>query len=84
VNLSRRRFLTGAVAAPAIILTPGLLMPVRKLWTPPTWEEVIRDMQDAYIVTGVDPAHGYDYGAWVKVAFDRTTGIAHIVDWHPK
>lgn len=32
--MNRRGFLTAAVAAPAVILTPGLLMPVRKLWTP--------------------------------------------------
>lgn len=41
-DLARRDFLRGmagilaAAAAPAIILTPGLLMPVRKLWTPAT------------------------------------------------
>lgn len=32
--LTRRGFLKAAVAAPAIILTPGLLMPVRKIITP--------------------------------------------------
>jgi hypothetical protein len=33
--MNRRGFLKAVgVAAPAVILTPGLLMPVRKLWTP--------------------------------------------------
>jgi hypothetical protein len=34
--MNRRSFLTGLVAAPAVILTPGLLMPVRAqpIWTP--------------------------------------------------
>jgi hypothetical protein len=30
VNIGRRRLLLGAVAAPFVITTPGLLMPVRK------------------------------------------------------
>lgn len=40
--MTRRGFLGGmagilaAAAAPAIITTPGLLMPVKTLWTPPT------------------------------------------------
>lgn len=33
MNLSRRRVLTGLIAAPAIIMTPGLLMPVRSVIT---------------------------------------------------
>jgi hypothetical protein len=34
--MNRRGFLTGLIAAPAVILTPGLLMPVRAqpIWTP--------------------------------------------------
>ena len=32
--MNRRHFLRGAVAAPFVITTPGILMPVRKLWTP--------------------------------------------------
>jgi hypothetical protein len=34
VNIGRRRLLLGAVAAPFVITTPGLLMPVRKIITP--------------------------------------------------
>ena len=32
--ISRRNFLLGLVAAPAIIRTPGILMPVRKIFLP--------------------------------------------------
>lgn len=32
--MNRRDFLKGIIAAPFVITTPGLLMPVRKLWTP--------------------------------------------------
>lgn len=32
--LTRRSFITGLVAAPAVITTPGLLMPVRKVIMP--------------------------------------------------
>jgi hypothetical protein len=34
--MNRRSFLTGLIAAPAVILTPGLLMPVKAqpLWIP--------------------------------------------------
>lgn len=41
MEMTRRGFLQGiagilaAAAAPAIITTPGLLMPVKKLWIPP-------------------------------------------------
>lgn len=38
--MNRRNFLTGvaaAVAAPYVITTPGLLMPVRRIWTPRLW-----------------------------------------------
>lgn len=46
---SRRSFLKGmagilaAAAAPAIITTPGLLMPVRKLWTPEPLQIVVKE-----------------------------------------
>lgn len=32
--MDRRSFLRGVVAAPFVITTPGLLMPVKSLWTP--------------------------------------------------
>lgn len=44
--MNRRGFLkvaTAAVAAPYVITTPGLLMPVKKLWTPP--ETTILDIE---------------------------------------
>ena len=33
--MNRRGFLLGALAAPAVIKTPGLLMPVKKVILPP-------------------------------------------------
>jgi hypothetical protein len=41
MNLSRRSLLSGLIAAPAVILTPGLLMPV-KPWIQP--EALVGDM----------------------------------------
>jgi hypothetical protein len=37
MNLSRRSLLGGLIAAPAVILTPGLLMPVRPWIVPVTF-----------------------------------------------
>jgi hypothetical protein len=37
MNLSRRSLLTGLVAAPAVILTPGLLMPIKPWIVPVTF-----------------------------------------------
>jgi hypothetical protein len=34
VDFTRRRFISGLLAAPVVITTPGLLMPVRKLIEP--------------------------------------------------
>ena len=34
MTLSRRTFLQGSLATPAVVLTPGLLMPVRALELP--------------------------------------------------
>jgi hypothetical protein len=40
--MNRRSFLRGAVVlAPAVILTPGLLMPVRPIAYVPKWEFVV-------------------------------------------
>jgi hypothetical protein len=81
--MDRRGFLK-VLAAPAIILTPGLLMPVRKLWTPPlTLQEAIDTMPDAYVI-GYDPARKPDYGAWIQMQYDETTQILRIVDWYPR
>ena len=82
---SRRGFLKGmagilaAGVAPAAIGS-GILMPIRNLWTPPTFEEVLATMPDHYVV-GVDNA-AYDYTAWVKM--ENRNGVMHIIDWHPK
>lgn len=35
LTLSRRRLLTGLIAAPIVVSTPGLLMPVKALVRPP-------------------------------------------------
>lgn len=62
-----------AGVAPAAIGS-DILMPVRKLWTPPTG-----------IITGVDPAGHGDYEAWVTMEWDNlNTGSLRIVDWGPK
>jgi len=37
--MNRRGFLTGLLAAPVVITTPGLLMPVRPVWTGFHWAE---------------------------------------------
>lgn len=49
---TRRRLLRGIVAAPFVITTPGLLMPVRPLWTPWT----------PWAPHALDTLHGYEYG----------------------
>lgn len=75
MELTRRGFLKGMLAlgaAPAIIVTPGLLMPVRQLWTP------------SRTIIGFDPSSAYDYSAWVKVHYDEFTGVMNVVDWGPK
>lgn len=80
--MNRRGFLKSlSVAAPAIILTPGLLMPVRNLWKSPTLDEIIRDRPDSYIV-GADYGSKTDYSAWVKMEYEN--GVLRIVDWFPK
>lgn len=74
---ARRSFLkAAAVLAPAIILTPGLLMRVKPL-------EVLRPGYGPF-VTGVDLSAGYDYSAWVTMQHDSLTGILTVVDWGPK
>ena len=78
MNLSRRSFLMAAVAAaPAVILTPGLLMPVKKLWTPPNGGITVR---------GFDPASAEgDYTTWVIMDWDwKDTNTLKITDWGPK
>ena len=74
--MDRRGFLKGILAAgvaPAFIGS-AILMPVRKLWTPPT-----------EIITGVDPAGHGDYSAWVTMQWDgHNHDSLRIVDWGPK
>lgn len=41
MDLTRRRFLSAAVAAPFVITTPGLLMPVLDFWKPRLWTGTI-------------------------------------------
>jgi hypothetical protein len=38
MNLSRRSLLSGLIAAPAVILTPGLLMPIKPWIVPVTFK----------------------------------------------
>lgn len=55
MNLSRRRLLQAAVAAPWVITTAGLLMPVRQLWTPARAPLAV-DLSagpDTYLIVGV-------------------------------
>jgi hypothetical protein len=49
--MNRRHLLTGLIAAPAVILTPGLLMPV-KAWKP---------SKPKIVITAVPPG---GVGAW--------------------
>jgi hypothetical protein len=60
MNLSRRSLLSGLIAAPAVILTPGLLMPV-KAWADEPWISVINGRR-----------WGPEYEAWSLVIEGRT------------
>lgn len=61
VDVQRRRFITGiagilvSAAAPAIITTPGLLMPVRKIIIMPDEEQLVFFSQNIVI----DQMRGY-------------------------
>lgn len=79
MDAGRRRFITGmagilvSAAAPAIITTPGLLMPVRKLVLS---DEMLTFYEDIILVdqvrSGKDLMANYEY--WKRV-IDATCGI---------
>lgn len=52
MNLSRRRLLQAAIAAPFVVTTPGLLMPVRRLWTPPEPKILVDD--ELFVITEIN------------------------------
>lgn len=49
---TRREFLRAVVAAPFVITTSGLLMPVKKLWTPRDLEFGLLDLTFIDLSTG--------------------------------
>jgi hypothetical protein len=57
--MNRRGFLTGLIAAPAVILTPGLLMPVRK-WIEPAGN-FVKFFKNGHLV-GMAPLMPFDSG----------------------
>lgn len=71
--MNRRGFLQGmagilaAGTMPAIITTPGLLMPVRSVWTPPPFQ--IEHSWVAASATNADPL-----GQWSYIGVKCTTG----------
>lgn len=80
--ISRRFLLLTALAAPAIIRTPGLLMPVRRVVTEPDFDFHLdvaadgmtrREWRSGY-VSGVD-AGDRDYTIWAVVKADGTLGV---------
>lgn len=54
MTLSRRRFLSNLLAAPVVIRTPGLLMPVRPVW--PTLDQMLWGGSEVhrYFLNGID------------------------------
>lgn len=90
IDKGRRGFLRGmagilaAGVAPAVIGSE-ILMPVRKLWTPPQsyvfYDGRIWMPSPQQFVVGVDPANGYDYGATVTMQWDDKTCVLRLVDW---
>jgi hypothetical protein len=46
--MNRRGFLTGLIAAPAVILTPGLIMPVRPWIVPVTFSAAMSIDPDSF------------------------------------
>jgi hypothetical protein len=70
--MNRRSFLTGLIAAPAVILTPGLLMPVRTqrilhpVWGPHLYQ--VNFYKNGSWVGGTNPGEplfdgfGYSFG----------------------
>ena len=73
--MNRRGFLIGALAAPAVIRTPGLLMPVRQVAWPPRVSLSLSRLPQPIARFYTVPAPWFD-----SADFARRVGI---VDPHP-
>lgn len=79
MTLTRRFFLTGAaalIAAPAVIRTAGLLMPVRKVIVPEKPSLLLQEKLGDQWVT-VDQVINQDDGAFVDVIGDARRSMVH-------
>jgi hypothetical protein len=61
MNLSRRSLISGLIAAPAVILTPGLLMPVKPWIVPVTFSAAGGEFYWKYLT-----ADGLRWWEWVN------------------
>lgn len=90
MSLSRRGILTGLIAAPAVILTPGLLMPVKPvIWAPPrltpaSEDEVVVRFLDAETNQVLSEHVARPQHPTVFTAWRRQTVRAEIEGFHGK
>jgi hypothetical protein len=72
--MNRRRFLLGALSAPAVITTPGLLMPVK------AWPAAVK----TGIVTAEWSIVIFDGAKWrrTETMTETIDGLSPPLDWH--
>lgn len=88
--MNRRGFLTGIIAAPAVILTPGLLMRVRPVAVPTLAELHALDIERALLLQAAERAVNppvvidgfgrYDVAATVKL-MEQTNQLLRDMAW---